>query len=64
VIPPHHIEMTGGPFHPRPGECTDDTAIALAFAASLIACKGLDTRDLMTHFVTWWREGEHSCTGT
>jgi ADP-ribosyl-[dinitrogen reductase] hydrolase len=62
---PHHTEMTGGgPFHLRPGEWTDDTAMALALADSLITCQEFDPHDLMTHFVAWWREGEYSCTGT
>ncbi|WAJ27807.1 ADP-ribosylglycohydrolase family protein [Antarcticirhabdus aurantiaca] len=54
----------GGPFHLRPGQWTDDTAMALALADSLLACSGLDPRDLMTRFVSWWREGRYSCTGT
>ncbi|PWG03536.1 hypothetical protein DF286_12115 [Sphingosinicella humi] len=53
----------GGPFGLRPGEWTDDTAMALALADSLIALEGLDERDLMSRFVAWWRRGRYSCTG-
>ena len=53
----------GGPFQLRPGCWTDDTAMALALADSLLASEGLDCRDLMDRFVAWWRNGEYSCTG-
>lgn len=53
----------GGPFHLRPGEWTDDTAMALALADSLIQCGELDQTHLMQRFVAWWRHGEYSCTG-
>lgn len=62
---PHHTEMLGGgPFGLQPGEWTDDTAMALALADSLLACNGLDPRDLMQRFVRWWQKGAYSCTGT
>ena len=54
----------GGPFDLRPGEWTDDTAMALALADSLVAHDALDPGDLMRRFVRWWREGDYSCTGT
>lgn len=61
----HHTEMTGGgPFRLRSGEWTDDTAMALALADSLIQRQGLEPHDLMTRFVAWWRQGAFSCTGT
>lgn len=61
---PHHTEMTGGgPFDLKPGEWTDDTAMALALAESLLASRGLDERDLMNRFVSWRDKGEYSCTG-
>ena len=34
--------------------------MALCLADSLIACGGLDQRDLMEGFVRWWREGHNS----
>lgn len=54
----------GGPFGLKPGEWTDDTAMALALADSLIAQGKLDERDLMERFVRWHEQGEYSCTGT
>ncbi len=53
----------GGPFDLRAGEWTDDTAMALALAESLVACDGFDAADLMDRFVGWWRNGDYSCTG-
>jgi ADP-ribosyl-[dinitrogen reductase] hydrolase len=54
----------GGPFNLRPGEWTDDTAMALCLADSLIAHGDLDEVDLMTRFVRWWRHGENSVNGS
>ncbi|PXW53729.1 ADP-ribosylglycohydrolase family protein [Methylobacterium sp. B4] len=53
----------GGPFNLRPGVWTDDTSMALCLADSLIACGGLDERDLLQRFCRWFREGENSVTG-
>ncbi|UGB26067.1 ADP-ribosylglycohydrolase family protein [Methylorubrum sp. B1-46] len=53
----------GGPFDLRPGQWTDDTSMALCLADSLIACGGLDERDLLERFCRWFREGENSVTG-
>lgn len=62
---PLHTEMTGGgPFDLKPGEWTDDTAMALALADSLLSCAGFDPHDLATRFVRWWQDGAYSCTGT
>ena len=62
---PHHTAMLGGgTFGLKPGEWTDDTAMALALGHSLVARGGLDPHDLMDRFVLWWREGAYSCTGT
>ncbi len=54
----------GGPFGLEPGQWTDDTAMALALAESLVACGKLDCRDLMDRFVRWRRDGAYSSTGT
>lgn len=54
----------GGPFRLQPGQWTDDTAMALALADSLIARGGLNEADLMERFVQWRDEGRYSCTGT
>jgi len=53
----------GGPFGLRPGEWTDDTAMALALADSLAAHPMLDEADLMHRFLGWWEKGTYSCTG-
>ena len=52
----------GGPFRLKAGEWTDDTAMALALADSLLAAR-FDPRDLMERFWRWRRQGEYSCTG-
>lgn len=59
------VDMVGGgPFGLRPGEWTDDTAMALALADSLHGADEIDEHDLMQRFVAWWREGMYSCTGS
>lgn len=60
-----HFDMVGGgPFGLAPGEWTDDTAMALALADSLLASPHLDPADLMGRFVSWWQAGTYSCTGS
>lgn len=54
----------GGPFNLSPGQWTDDTAMALALADSLVATSHLDEADLMARFVRWYRTGVYSCTGS
>ena len=62
---PLHTEMTGGgPFDLEPGQWTDDTAMALALAASLGERGKFDAVDISRRFIAWWREGTYSCTGT
>lgn len=58
-----HDMVGGGPFGLKAGQWTDDTAMALALADSLIADPHLDHLDLMTRFVEWHRDGRYSCTG-
>jgi ADP-ribosyl-[dinitrogen reductase] hydrolase len=53
----------GGPFRLKPGEWTDDTAMALALMDSLLAKPQLDESDLMIRFVRWQASGDYSCTG-
>src|SRR3954462_2143519 len=53
----------GGPFGLKPGEWTDDTAMALALADSLLVQNRFDPHDLITRFVPWWRDGAYSCMG-
>src|ERR1019366_6566722 len=54
----------GGPFDLKAGQWTDDTAMALALADSLLAQPQFDPADLMTRFVDWRQNGTYSCTGT
>lgn len=54
----------GGPFRLRAGEWTDDTAMAVALATSLIEKRKLDEADLIERFCDWQDNGEYSCTGT
>lgn len=53
----------GGLFHLKPGQWTDDTAMALALADSLAHCGSLNEQDLLARFSDWWRTGTYSCTG-
>ncbi|ABY33255.1 ADP-ribosylglycohydrolase family protein [Methylorubrum extorquens] len=53
----------GGPFDLRPGEWTDDTSMTLALGESLLACGGLDERDLLERFLRWFHDGENSVKG-
>jgi ADP-ribosyl-[dinitrogen reductase] hydrolase len=49
-----HGEMRGGgTFGWAPGEFTDDTAMAVAFAESLVARDGLDAADLWARWRAW-----------
>lgn len=58
------VEMVGGgPFRLKAGEWTDDTAMALALMASLLAHSALEEADLMGRFVDWHEAGTYSCTG-
>ena len=61
---PHHKEMLGGgAFDVAPGEWTDDTAMALCLAESLVNCQAFDTHDQLSRYVRWWREGYMACQG-
>ncbi len=51
-------EMIGGGWlNLRPGETTDDTAMALALAESLVAKKGFDPADVVQRYLRWYRTG-------
>ena len=54
----------GGPHRLKRGQWTDDTAMALALADSLLHDRALDAHDLMTRFQDWYERGTYSCTGT
>lgn len=53
----------GGPFDLLPGQWTDDTAMALCLAESLLARNGFDAVDQMSRYLDWWRNGYQSSTG-
>lgn len=53
----------GGPFALRPGEWTDDTAMALCLAASLVERQGFDAPDQMARYCRWQRDGYMSSNG-
>jgi ADP-ribosylglycohydrolase len=53
----------GGPFNLKPGQWTDDTAMALCLAASLVERRGFDPVDQMERYRRWYREGYLSSTG-
>ena len=59
---PLHTEMTGGgAFHVKPGEWTDDTAMALCLAQSLVECGGFDSKDQLSRYVRWMNDGYMAC---
>ena len=51
---------TGGKFQMQLGEWTDDTAMALCLADSLLACNGFDALDQMERYWRWGNEGYNS----
>jgi ADP-ribosylglycohydrolase len=55
--------LGGGPFRLKPGEWTDDTAMALCLAESLIERQGFDPVDQLRRYVRWYRSGRLSSTG-
>jgi len=54
---------SGGKFGLDAGEWTDDTAMALCLAQSIIDSMGFDPVDQMEKFLSWMEEGYMSCTG-
>lgn len=54
----------GGPFRLAAGEWTDDTAMALCLAESLLDRRGHDPADQMRRYVRWYREGYLASNGT
>ena len=53
----------GGPFALAPGEWTDDTAMALCLADSLISSRGFDRVDQLQRYLRWYRHGYLSSNG-
>jgi ADP-ribosylglycohydrolase len=54
---------SGGKFRLNAGEWTDDTAMALCLAQSLLDCQGFDPVDQLEKYLLWMHEGYMSCTG-
>lgn len=60
----HVSEMIGGgKFSLQPGVWTDDTAMTLCLADSLLEKDGFDARDQMEKYWQWYLNGYRSCTG-
>ncbi|MEO8061764.1 MAG: ADP-ribosylglycohydrolase family protein [Pseudomonadota bacterium] len=55
--------LGGGPFDMPRGAWTDDTAMALLLAESLLTREGFDGHDQVQRFARWQREGYGSSTG-
>jgi ADP-ribosylglycohydrolase len=55
--------LGGGPFDLPRGAWSDDAAMALLTAESLLEREGFDARDLVARLVRWQREGYGSATG-
>jgi ADP-ribosyl-[dinitrogen reductase] hydrolase len=55
--------LGGGPFDLPRGGWSDDTAMALCLADSLLATEGFDARDQVERYQRWQREGYLSATG-
>jgi len=53
----------GGPFDLPRGAWSDDTAMALCLAESLLECEGVDPSDQVRRYQKWQREGYLSSTG-
>ena len=54
---------SGGRFNLPAGAWTDDTAMALCLAQSLIEKNGLDNEDLLNRFCDWAENGSNTSTG-
>lgn len=55
--------LGGGPFDLPRGAWSDDTAMALCLAESLLACNGFDARDQVQRYTRWQQNGHLSATG-
>jgi ADP-ribosyl-[dinitrogen reductase] hydrolase len=54
---------SGGPFDLPRGAWSDDTAMALCLAESLVSCHGFDPRDQLERYTRWQQAGHLSATG-
>jgi ADP-ribosylglycohydrolase len=55
--------LGGGPFDLPRGGWSDDTAMTLCLAESLLECDGFDARDQVERYQRWQRQGYLSATG-
>lgn len=55
--------LGGGPFELPRGGWSDDTAMALCLAESLLECEGFDARDQVNRYRLWQQQGHLSATG-
>jgi ADP-ribosylglycohydrolase len=55
--------LGGGPFDLPRGAWSDDTAMALCLAESLLEREGVDVRDQVTRYRRWQQQGHPSATG-
>ncbi len=55
--------LGGGPFDLPRGGWSDDTAMALCLAESLLECSGFDARDQVGRYTRWQQQGHLSATG-
>jgi ADP-ribosylglycohydrolase len=55
--------LGGGPFELPRGGWSDDTAMALCLAESLLECEGFDARDQVNRYRRWQQQGHLSATG-
>ncbi|HET7757547.1 MAG TPA: ADP-ribosylglycohydrolase family protein [Steroidobacteraceae bacterium] len=55
--------LGGGPFDLPRGAWSDDTAMALCLAESLLECNGFDARDQAARYHRWQQQGYLSATG-
>jgi len=53
----------GGKFNVSIGEYTDDTAMALCLAQSLVDKNGIDQKDQLSKYLKWFEEGYMSANG-
>lgn len=60
----HGQYSEGGPFNLPKGYYTDDTSMMLCLTDSLIRKKGCDQIDQAKTYLSWYREGAFSSTGT
>jgi ADP-ribosyl-[dinitrogen reductase] hydrolase len=64
TFPPVTDMVGGGVFKLAPGQWTDDTAMALCLASSLVERQCFDAQDQMERYLRWMTKGEWSSTGT